>query len=83
MHKRYQSSGEVPDVHGNFDSPFTIGGRFKDGRAAYLDNLATTRLDLRVLDAIMKVKRKYLLFLLQVAGNLMLSYPQDRLQCQQ
>ena len=73
----------MPDVRGNFDSPFSIGGRFKDVRAAYLDNSATTPLDLRVLDASMKVKRKYLLFLLQVAGNLMLSYPQDRLQYQQ
>ena len=46
---------------------FLIRSKFKDGRAAYLDYWATTSLDLRVLDAIMKVKRKYLL--LWLAGN--------------
>jgi hypothetical protein len=62
VHKRYQGSGEVPDIRGTFHSPFSIGSNFKDGRAAYLDCWATTSLDRRVLDAIMKVKRKYLLF---------------------
>jgi len=49
--KRYQAKGEVEHIPGDFDSPFSIGGRFKDGRAAYLDNSATTPLDPRVLDA--------------------------------
>ena len=53
MDKRYQASGEVPDIRGDFDSPFSIGGKFKDGRAAYLDYSATTPLDPRVLDAML------------------------------
>lgn len=51
--KRYQASGEVPDIRGDFDSPFSIGGKFKEGRAAYLDYSATTPLDPRVLDAML------------------------------
>lgn len=51
--KRYQASGEVPDIRGDFESPFSIGGKFKEGRAAYLDHSATTPLDPRVLDAML------------------------------
>ena len=51
--KRYQASGEVPDIRGDFNSPFSIGGKFKEGRAAYLDYSATTPLDPRVLDAML------------------------------
>ena len=51
--KRYQASGEVPDIRGDFDSPYSIGGQFKEGRAAYLDYSATTPLDPRVLDAML------------------------------
>ena len=61
VHKRYQVSGEVPDIRGNFNTLFSIGSKFKDDLAAYLDYWATTSLDLLVLDAIMKVKRMYLL----------------------
>lgn len=49
--KRYQATGEVPDIRGDFDSKYSIGGQFKEGRAAYLDHSATTPLDPRVLDA--------------------------------
>lgn len=49
--KRYQATGEVPDIRGDFESPYSIGGQFKEGRAAYLDHSATTPLDPRVLDA--------------------------------
>lgn len=49
--KRYQATGEVPDIRGDYDSPYSIGGQFKEGRAAYLDHSATTPLDPRVLDA--------------------------------
>jgi hypothetical protein len=51
--KRYQASGEVPDIRGDFESPFSIGGKFKEGRAAYLDYSATTPLDPRVLDSML------------------------------
>jgi hypothetical protein len=51
--KRYQPSGEVPDIRGDFDSPFSISNKFKTGRAAYLDHSATTPLDPRVLDAML------------------------------
>ena len=32
----------MPDIRGDFNSPFSIGGKFKDGRAAYLDYSATS-----------------------------------------
>eukprot|EP00547_Thalassionema_nitzschioides_P011112 CAMPEP_0194261682 /NCGR_PEP_ID=MMETSP0158-20130606/46153_1 /TAXON_ID=33649 /ORGANISM="Thalassionema nitzschioides, Strain L26-B" /LENGTH=480 /DNA_ID=CAMNT_0039001813 /DNA_START=17 /DNA_END=1459 /DNA_ORIENTATION=+ len=49
--KRYQPTGEVKHIPGDFNSPFSIGGQAKDGKAAYLDHSATTPLDPRVLDA--------------------------------
>ena len=59
--KRYQGSQEVPDsLLGGSDSStggidvdagFSIRGKFREGRAAYLDHSATTPLDPRVLDA--------------------------------
>lgn len=48
--KRYAPTGEVPHIRGDFDSEFSIGGNFREGRAAYLDHSATTPLDPRVLD---------------------------------
>jgi hypothetical protein len=51
--KRYQPTGEVPDIRGDFDSPFSISNKFKTGRAAYLDHSATTPLDPRVLDSML------------------------------
>ena len=35
------------------DNPFSIQGKFRDGRASYLDMSATTPLDPRVLDKMM------------------------------
>ena len=52
--KRYQGSIDVPDSllsHEKHESPFSIKGTFREGRAAYLDMSATTPLDPRVLDA--------------------------------
>ena len=52
--RRYQPTVDVPDalLHQNdFTSEFSIRGRFREGRAAYLDHSATTPLDPRVLDA--------------------------------
>lgn len=52
--KRYQRNAEVPDslLAGiQEDSPFSIRGQFREGRAAYLDMSATTPLDPRVLDS--------------------------------
>jgi hypothetical protein len=52
--KRYQATlGEAPDIRGDFESPYAIGGTFREGRAAYLDHSATTPLDPRVLDAML------------------------------
>jgi hypothetical protein len=54
--KRYQRSGtiEVPSSllnNDSFTSQYSIRGKFREGRAAYLDHSATTPLDPRVLDA--------------------------------
>ena len=52
--KRYQGSFEVPEslrADAAFDSEYSIKGKFKEGRAAYLDMSSTTPLDPRVLDA--------------------------------
>ncbi|KAL7579991.1 hypothetical protein ACA910_004981 [Epithemia clementina (nom. ined.)] len=50
--KRYKSSLEVPEsLLKPFDSEFSIRGKFREGRAAYLDMSATTPMDPRVLDA--------------------------------
>lgn len=53
--ERYASSAEVPEsLRSNNpdedDSGFSIRGKFRDGRAAYLDMSATTPLDPRVFD---------------------------------
>jgi hypothetical protein len=52
--KRYQGSVEVPAsllADAPSDSLYSIKGKFKEGRAAYLDMSSTTPLDPRVLDA--------------------------------
>jgi hypothetical protein len=52
--KRYQGSIKVPEsllAEAPKDSPYSIQGKFREGRAAYLDMSATTPLDPRVLDA--------------------------------
>lgn len=54
--KRYQPSSEIPDsllrdVENAENSPFSIRGQFREGRAAYLDMSSTTPMDPRVLDA--------------------------------
>lgn len=52
--RRYQPTVEVPDslLHdSNEQSQYSIQGKFREGRAAYLDHSATTPLDPRVLDA--------------------------------
>lgn len=52
--KRYKPTMDIPDSlfqAAPEDSPFSIRGKFRDGRAAYLDMSATTPLDPRVLDA--------------------------------
>jgi len=49
--KRYQAKVEVEHIPGDYDSPFSIHGLAAEGRAAYLDNSATTPLDPRVLDS--------------------------------
>ena len=52
--KRYQATTNIPESllsQGDFSSPFSIHGQFREGRAAYLDMSATTPLDPRVLDA--------------------------------
>ena len=53
---RYQGRSEIPDAllgsdPNVADEKFSIGGKFKEGRAAYLDLSSTTPLDPRVLDA--------------------------------
>ena len=54
--RRYQGNAEIPesllraDTNG-FDNKFSIRGKFREGRAAYLDMSATTPLDPRVFDA--------------------------------
>ena len=51
---RYKTTTDVPEslLHAApEESPFSIRGKFRDGRAAYLDMSATTPLDPRVLDA--------------------------------
>lgn len=50
---RYASSAEVPEslLGGNKEQgEFSIQGKFREGRAAYLDMSATTPLDPRVFD---------------------------------
>jgi len=52
--KRYKATLDVPETlmqTPNEPSPFSIQGKFREGRAAYLDMSATTPLDPRVLDA--------------------------------
>jgi hypothetical protein len=52
--RRYQPTVDVPDslLHqDDFTSAYSIRGKFREGRAAYLDHSATTPLDPRVLDA--------------------------------
>lgn len=51
---RYKPTMDIPDTllqTAPEDSPFSIQGQFREGRAAYLDMSATTPLDPRVLDA--------------------------------
>ena len=49
---RYKGSLEVPEsLFQPFDSEYSIRGKFREGRAAYLDMSATTPMDPRVLDA--------------------------------
>jgi hypothetical protein len=52
--KRYQGSVEVPEslrTEAPKDSAYSIAGKFREGRAAYLDMSSTTPLDPRVLDS--------------------------------
>lgn len=52
--KRYASKAEIPaSLLSEYDSEFSIRGKFKEGRAAYLDMSATTPIDPRVLDAML------------------------------
>lgn len=69
--KRYQGAAQVPEslLEAPADSPFSIQGQFRDGRAAYLDMSATTPLDPRVLDAmapymVRREKFKSLIFII-------------------
>lgn len=51
---RYKTTMDIPEAllqSSPEDSPFSIQGQFREGRAAYLDMSATTPLDPRVLDA--------------------------------
>lgn len=52
--KRYQTTVDIPEslLRGVSaeDNPFSIQGKFREGRAAYLDMAATTPLDPRVFD---------------------------------
>jgi hypothetical protein len=50
--QRYATTSKIPDnlFKEGFTSQFSIRGKFRDGRAAYLDHSATTPLDPRVLD---------------------------------
>lgn len=50
--QRYAATLKIPDnlFKEGFTSQFSIRGKFRDGRAAYLDHSATTPLDPRVLD---------------------------------
>lgn len=53
---RYQPTVDVPDAllrQDDFTSEYSIRGKFREGRAAYLDHSATTPLDPRVLDAML------------------------------
>lgn len=54
--KRYRPTTEIPesllkDVQDVEQSPYSIRGQFREGRAAYLDMSSTTPMDPRVLDA--------------------------------
>jgi hypothetical protein len=52
--KRYRGSAAIPESLLSVDAAdteFSIRGKFREGRAAYLDMSATTPLDPRVLDA--------------------------------
>lgn len=52
--KRYQGISAVPESllsSSEENSPYSIRGQFREGRAAYLDMSSTTPLDPRVLDA--------------------------------
>lgn len=52
--RRYKPTVEIPDslLTSTAElSEFSIRGKFREGRAAYLDHSATTPLDPRVLDA--------------------------------
>lgn len=53
--QRYASAAEIPAslLQPHAESEFSIRGRFKAGRAAYLDMSATTPMDPRVLDAML------------------------------
>ena len=54
--KRYQGSVDIPESllkEPAEESPYSIRGKFKEGRAAYLDMSATTPMDPRVLDAML------------------------------
>lgn len=51
---RYKTTVDIPEAllkTPNEESPYSIKGKFREGRAAYLDMSATTPLDPRVLDA--------------------------------
>ena len=53
--KRYQSNAEIPEsllkAEATSENEFSIRGKFREGKAAYLDMSATTPLDPRVFDA--------------------------------
>ena len=53
--KRYQTTTEIPEsLKGNQqDGEFSIRGKFRKGRAVYLDMSATTPMDPRVLDSML------------------------------
>lgn len=52
--ERYRGSLPVPESLLNpFESEYSIRGKFREGRAAYLDTSATTPVDPRVLDAML------------------------------
>jgi cysteine desulfurase len=52
--RRYAPSTDAPaSLFEEYDSNFSMKGKFKEGRAAYLDMSSTTPLDPRVLDAML------------------------------
>jgi hypothetical protein len=64
--KRYRGSAAIPESLLSVDAAdteFSIRGKFREGRAAYLDMSATTPLDPRVLDAMAPYMVRCLLWL--------------------